>query len=101
MKREPGQKEREGGAGERGRQVQREEEEEEWVVVVVVVGSCSVSRGKKRKVSEKKEAVNEQIVASIGSCRVQRTPGTVLTSITSVEHMCVYVDDWVNVYVSV
>lgn len=50
MKREPGQKEREGGAGERGRQVQREEEEEEeeWVVLVVV-GSCSVSKGKKGK----------------------------------------------------
>lgn len=62
-------------------------EEEEWVVEVVevVVYSCSVSREKRVKGGRSSEW------ADCWSCRVQRAPGTMLTSITTVWHMCVCV----------
>lgn len=71
---------------ERGRD--RYKAEEGWDGVRVVVYSCSVSR----EIGEREEeAVNEQIIASHRSCGVHRAPGTMLTSITTVWHMCMCV----------
>lgn len=87
MKRESGQEEGEEGAGERVRQVQSRGGGGGGGVGSGGGGLLMLCQQGEKKGKSEKEAVNEQIVASRWIRRVQRAPGTMLTSITTVWFM--------------